>query len=135
MSEDIADLLGALSHRFRSTLRAALLRDAHDIPPFQAKMVAIIGRHPGVPASKLIEQSGRDKAQIARVLKELDERGLIDRHPNPDDRRSQSLFLTPDGETLFATLRTLRTEVGTQMLAGLSADERQQLANLLRRLV
>lgn len=131
---DIAERLWDLSHRFKARLRASLTDGAPDLAPFQAKALSAIGRHPGLLPNQLADRSGRDKAQIARVLKDLEERGLIARSPHPTDRRTHCLSLTPAGETVFQHLQRSRVQIARQMMDGLTPAEQQQISALLARM-
>lgn len=135
---DIAERLWDLSHRFKARLRASLTDGApalsQDLAPFQAKALSAIGRYPGLLPNQLADRSGRDKAQIARVLKDLEERGLIARSPHPTDRRTHCLSLTPAGETVFQHLQRSRVQIARQMMDGLTPAEQQQISALLARM-
>lgn len=131
LPSDIAERLWDLSHRFKAGLRAGLAEGAPDLHPFQAKALSAIGRHPGLLPNQLAEHSGRDKAQVARVLKDLEDRGLIERSPHPTDRRTHCLTLTPSGTTVFARLQENRHRTATRMMEGISPQDRQHLSDLL----
>lgn len=131
---DIAERLWDLSHRFKARLRASLMEGAPDLAPFQAKALSAIGRFPGLLPNQLADRSGRDKAQIARVLKDLEERGLIARSPHLTDRRTHCLTLTPAGEEVFRHLQHSRMQIAGQMMDGLTPAEQQQVSALLARM-
>lgn len=134
MDSEIADLLADLSHRFKARLRDRDDADAPDLSPFQAKALAFIGRVPGAAQHELVERSGRDKAQVARIVKELEERGLVTRHPDARDGRVLRLELSAAGAEQFARLLRLRAAIAADMMRGLSPAEQQALGDLLRRL-
>lgn len=134
MDSEIADLLADLSHRFKARLSARDDADATDLSPFQAKALAFIGRVPGATQHELVERSGRDKAQVARIVKELEERGLVTRHPDARDGRVQRLELSTAGAEQFARLLRRRAAIAADMMRGLSPAEQQALGDLLRRL-
>ena len=69
-----------------------------------------------------------------RRLSSLAERGLIERHPDPADRRAQVLSLTETGRRALAQERDRRVDLVTDTLADWPEQDKAQLADLLGRL-
>jgi len=70
---------------------------------------------------------------LTALLDAAEERGFILRSPHPDDRRRRRVELTPAGDEALAETPHLGREVGRQMTAGFSEDERALLAGMLER--
>jgi DNA-binding MarR family transcriptional regulator len=68
-------------------------------------------------------------------LDRLEERGLVRRLPNPDDRRGLAVELTEEGRELVKALVGEHVENEEQMLSGLSKREREQLTRIMRKLL
>jgi len=131
--DDILELVHALMHDYRS-LQYRFLRDGpHDITHMDGKVLGFFGRHPGATQSDLAQHSGRDKAQLARLIKGLRDRGLLAAEVDQDDRRNVRLSLTDAGQAIQRTLRQQARRLSAQAVSGLSAAEREQLLTLLRR--
>src|SRR4051812_15580404 len=73
-------------------------------------------------------------AGVTSRLDRLERRGLVARHPDPDDRRGVLVELTGEGIELVDRAIRANTESESELLAGFSAEEREQLTVLLRRL-
>ncbi|MFJ1588243.1 MarR family winged helix-turn-helix transcriptional regulator [Streptomyces sp. NPDC088197] len=89
------------------------------------------------PASQA-ELSGRTgiyRSDMVAVVNELAESGLLERSPNPADRRQNIIALTEPGRRRLLKLDGLLTEVEDQVLAPLSEPERAELARLLTAVV
>jgi DNA-binding MarR family transcriptional regulator len=82
----------------------------------------------------LAEAIGADKTRIIRTLDDLQERGYIARHPDPDDRRVRLLAITDSGRTVKDATQA-EIQLGEERWLGeLSADERRVFLAVLRRL-
>lgn len=75
-----------------------------------------------------------DAATMQGVIKRLLARGLIDRRPDPNDRRRLLLTPSPAGRKLMAEATANGHAITAETLAPLSAAERRTFLNLLRRL-
>jgi DNA-binding MarR family transcriptional regulator len=77
---------------------------------------------------------GYDRGQLVGLLDELEERRLIERRRDPNDRRRHLVQPTPEGKRTLRKLRALSRQIEDEFLAPLSEDERAQLHALLFRL-
>lgn len=130
---DVLDIVHTVMHQVRSHMHRHLRGGPHDITPMDARALGYFGRHPGATQSDLSAHSGRDKAQLARLVKGLRDRGLLEAVADEADRRNVRLSLTDDGRALQDSLRRQASVLGEKAVAGFSPDERAQLASLLRR--
>lgn len=132
---DVFEAMHDLMHAYRRRMRAAVHAIQPDLTHNEVRALLFVGRHPMRTQSDLVEHSGADKAQIARMLNLLEERGLLERVPHPQDKRSRCLALSPAGQAVCETMRTSRRGVTQQMLQGFAQEEEQQLQALLMRLM
>ena len=72
-------------------------------------------------------------SRMVAFIDSLEERGLLERRQNPDDRRARALFLTAKGRELLSRTFELAAEHERTLTQGLSRDEREQLLELLAR--
>lgn len=75
------------------------------------------------------------RPSVSSLCDTLERGGLVCRHGDPNDRRLVRVALTPSGRTTIQELYPRFNAGESQLVAGLSADEREQLAALLRRLL
>ncbi|MDP9043609.1 MAG: MarR family transcriptional regulator [Pseudomonadota bacterium] len=131
--DDILELVHAVMHEYRS-MQYRFLRDGpHDITHMDAKVLDYFARRPGATQSELALHSGRDKAQLARLVKGLRERGLLGAEADVADRRHLRLHATEAGHEVQRALRQQARHLGARAVTGMSAAERALLASLLQR--
>jgi MarR family transcriptional regulator, lower aerobic nicotinate degradation pathway regulator len=77
---------------------------------------------------------GMDPSSMVGTIDELESLGLVERRPNPSDRRAHALYMTEDGRRTLAAGRRQSKLAQEELLAPLSESERTQLHDLLMRL-
>ena len=77
-------------------------RKRHGLSVMEWRVVAILGRYPGLTASEVMARGAMDKVTVSRAVNRLLERGLVERNAHAEDRRRMPLNLTADkGEPLY----------------------------------
>ncbi len=127
------EAIHAVMHLYRAQQYRVLRDGPHDITHMESKVLGFFGRHAGATQSDLAQHSGRDKAQLARLIKGLRQRGLLVAEADATDRRNLHLTLSDDGQAVQAALHRQALRVGTRAVAGLSAQEHADLLALLLR--
>jgi DNA-binding MarR family transcriptional regulator len=131
--DDVLELVHALMHEYRS-LQYKFLRDGpHDITHMDGKVLGFFDSRPGATQRDLAKHSGRDKAQLARLIKALRDQGLLQGEADEVDRRNVRLSLTEQGRTVQRSLRLQAKRLSAKAVAGLSVQEHRQLLELLTR--
>ncbi len=113
---------------------AHALNERTGLHPREFGVLNVLARNPGITQQGVGHEAGVDPSTMVATLDRLEERGLAERRPHPDDRRKRSIYLTPAGEETLREGRKVATVVGREAFARLSADERKQLHALLRKL-
>ncbi|QKV96160.1 MarR family transcriptional regulator [Streptomyces sp. NA02950] len=89
---------------------------------------------PGSQA-ELSRRSGIYRSDMVGVLNELAERDLVERVPDPDDRRRNIITISARGRRRLPRLDKVLDDLHDELLAPLSPAERDQLVQLLTRLL
>ncbi len=98
-----------------------------DLTPTQYSVLALTrGRGP-LGLTELTELEGLNPTMLSRVVKALDERGLIRRTPDPADQRAARVEATPAGERVHDRVRAQRTKVLLERLSCLPPETAQSL--------
>lgn len=131
---EILNLVNAIERRSTARMQRLLREAGLGLAAMEARTLRFIARHPGCTQKEIVRASGRDKAQIARVIKTLRERGLVDRPTEDSGRRAQPLALTPTGAAVHARAESLRADTARELVGALDPGERDRLEALLGRL-
>ena len=103
--------------------------------PAQFSVLAIIQANPGLKQSRVSEALGINRANFVALLDELEKRKLARRAPAEGDRRSNALYLTPQGEAfLNDAFRHLQAQHESRLDGVLGMADKQRLLTLLGRL-
>jgi DNA-binding MarR family transcriptional regulator len=96
----------------------------------------LLDKHaPGeITPAELAEKTGVTRATISGLLDGLEKDGLVERKPDPQDRRLIRLYLTNGGEKLLDRVRSPYCEWFTSIIEPLTAEERLQLVNILQKI-
>jgi MarR family transcriptional regulator, transcriptional regulator for hemolysin len=86
-----------------------------------------LDRSEGLKQSELAEILDLQPITLTRLLDRLAENGLIERRPDPNDRRANRLFLTPAARPLLERLTALGEDMMETVLAGLDAKSVERL--------
>jgi DNA-binding MarR family transcriptional regulator len=75
--DEIFEAIHTIMHLFRSEQYRALRDGPYDLTHMEGKILAFLARNSGATLSELVAHSGRDKSQLARLIKGLREQGLL----------------------------------------------------------
>lgn len=130
-AHEVLETIHAIMHLVRSQQHRSLRAAQHDLAHMDVKVLGYFARHPGATQSDLAAHSGRDKAQLTRLIRGLRERGLLDAAPDASDRRSTRLRLSAAGLGLHAALHVDDGRLAEVALDGMAPAERAALQALL----
>ncbi|WP_445401033.1 MarR family winged helix-turn-helix transcriptional regulator [Zobellella sp. An-6] len=99
------------------------------------RLLAAIGYREQVIARDLSAISSMDKVKVSRGLQGLEDKGLIQRTPMPEDQRAALVRLTPEGQELYQRMVPRVLEWEANLIDCLSASEYRDLVNGLDRLL
>ncbi|RMI39850.1 MarR family winged helix-turn-helix transcriptional regulator [Streptomyces triticirhizae] len=89
---------------------------------------------PGSQAA-LSERTGIHRSDMVGVLNELTERDLVERAPDPDDRRRNTITISPGGRRQLRRLDQVLDGLDEELLAPLGPAERDQFLGFINRLL
>lgn len=104
------------------------------VPPPGVIILLTLAENQPMSMQELAALISRDKSQISRLVRDLDDKGLVLRAADPDDARVNLLSLTSDGTALLARKQQMMTSLIADLLAPLDETERTALAAILNKL-
>lgn len=138
-----AAALGPLSHYIGYSLRRAQLVVFDDffhtfadldLRPAQFGLLVVISQNPGLKQADASAALGIQTPNFVALVDALERRGIVQRLPTQNDRRSHALHLTKAGETLLKRVLVRQAEHEERMTARIGKAGREQLLALLDKL-
>ena len=105
-----------------------------DIRPAQFAAMVLVGANAGLSQTTLAASLGIDRSGVVTLIDALEARGLARRVRSATDRRTYAIELTADGQALLARLKVMVLDNDRRSTGSFSAEERDTLIALLRRL-
>ena len=132
---EILESLHLLVSVFHRRMHEAVREDGEGLAPMEARTLRFLAHHEGSTQRDMTQHTGRDKAQIARIVKTLLERGLVQSTPDPEDGRSQRLRLTAAGRAMQRRMQQHRARFEQALARGFDESEQAALVAQLDRMV
>lgn len=86
------------------------------------------------PVQKISEVFSIPSGSITYVVDKLEKKGLVERQPNPNDRRASNVVLTTEGRALFDEIFPKHVATISENLSFISNEEKVLLADLLKKI-
>lgn len=134
---DMSNIIGYMLRRAQLSVFQDFLESFAKLKlrPAEFSVLNLIAQSPGQKQSEIAEQLGIKRANFVALMDGLERRGVAERRKSPDDKRSHSLHLTPEGERfaekMFAIWRAHENRI-VDRLGG--EAERDRLLELLNRI-
>jgi MarR family transcriptional regulator, lower aerobic nicotinate degradation pathway regulator len=119
---------------FSAKERAMKAYEEEGLHPYHHAILIALDQGAHKTQGSIADALGYDRGQLVGLLDELEERGLVERQRDPNDRRRHLVELTADGKRTLRRLRGLARELEDEFLDPLSDAERDKLHALLLKL-
>jgi DNA-binding MarR family transcriptional regulator len=129
----VSDLFWAVARRLRHASRESLA--PWEVTPSQLRALGALMRHGPVRPSGLAKHLGIAPRSATEVVDALEERELVRRETDPDDRRATLVVVTDHGREVGQAIRAARAAEADRVFAGLDDADRTDLERLLRRIL
>jgi DNA-binding MarR family transcriptional regulator len=126
--------LSILSNRVSRAI-AARYATAFDLSIPEWRIIAVLGRQPGLTAKEIAEATEMDKVAVSRAVAKLMSARRVRAMADAEDARRQRLHLTTQGEAVHARIAPIALASEQKLLSALDDRERAQLDDLIDRLL
>ncbi|HZV80952.1 MAG TPA: MarR family transcriptional regulator [Geobacteraceae bacterium] len=106
----------------------------YDLTPQQYGLLRFLWEEDGLTQVELSSRSQIDRTTIGGLIDRLEQSGLLQRLPHPEDRRAYLICLTKAGRNLEKELTPLGEELQQRILSPLTGDEQDALVTILQKL-
>jgi len=135
--EDLKQLFSDLI-RFETELWNAIdarLRAEHDLPLHKFEPMQIIATRPNCRVYDIAEALSLTTGGVSKLIDAIEASGYCKRRPNPDDRRSSIIELTPSGRKALArATKTFERELELRLRSSVPAQTLAQFSSSMRAL-
>lgn len=118
-----------------STMIAQIYEERFGLSIPEWRVIAILGRFPGLSAVEVAERTLMDKVAVSRAVNKLVKNGRIDREFADADRRRSILNLSEEGRRVHDEIAPLALKFERDLLQEISDDETEQLRAIMDRLL
>jgi DNA-binding MarR family transcriptional regulator len=107
----------------------------YGLTPFHYLVLCCLWEEDGLSTSGIAEKLGQLGATLTGVVDRMEDRKLVYRERDPEDRRMVRIWLTPEGEKLKDALPQIGEQTIDKALKGISKAERELVSKLLDQIV
>jgi MarR family transcriptional regulator for hemolysin len=100
----------------------------------QWRVLAWLSREPGLRQIDLADKLDVEAITLCRIIDRLEEAGLVERQPDPEDRRAWRLRVTEKAKPVVEDLKRLATELAQTAFAGLGEGGTEEMRASLKRI-
>lgn len=101
----------------------------------RGRLLICLEREDGIPQKQLAERVNIRPQSLSELLQKLEQDGMIERHPHELDKRTMLVYLSDLGRARLDDIKAERKRFADEFFAPLTEEEKQQLADILDKLI
>lgn len=122
--------LSVLSNTVSRGISAAYV-DRFGLSIREWRIIAILGRYPGLSAAEIVKLTAMDKVAVSRAVSRLTGCGRLERSLSDADKRRSVLVLSQEGKRLFDQISPLAKSYEKRLLKCLAREDQDRLSDIL----
>jgi len=103
----------------------------HEMTRAQWAILMRLERHPGISQAELAALVEVEPISVARLIDRLEAKDLVERRPDPDDRRLRRLHLRPASKPILKEIKRCKAQLNDLMMADIPLHAREAVAEVL----
>jgi DNA-binding MarR family transcriptional regulator len=107
----------------------------HGMTRTQWRVLANLGRFGAMTAAEICRRSHLEKTMVSRAIAAMEAQGWLGRETRPEDRRAETLTLTPEGQALFHELGAHALAYDRRLRDRLGPERSAEVEQVLRELI
>ncbi|WP_098959629.1 MarR family winged helix-turn-helix transcriptional regulator [Pseudonocardia sp. N23] len=127
--DSLAETFWAVARRLRRLSKDALA--PWEVTPGQSRALGVLVRNGEMRPGTLSEHLRIAPRSATEVVDDLEDRGLVERAPDPADRRATLVRVTARGRQIADGIRAARSAEAEEFFRGLDAHDRTELLRIL----
>lgn len=137
-AEKLDDVIYFLAERMqrqaKNHTRQIFKEQGYDLTIDQWLVLKKVSEEPGIVQKEIANTTFKDPAAVTRILDIMVRKNLVERHPNPTDRRVFEIHLSKQGKKMIDTLMPVVYDIRAKGLQGLSQAELRSLKSGLKKM-
>lgn len=129
----LVDLIRNIRKMIRMHFMKKMREHEFDITIEMLEILSILWQKDNINQQEIVDRTNRNKASITSLIDNLAARSLVQRNPDPTDRRNNLIALTKEGQTYQKKLMPVRKEI-YEFFDVLSEEELDSLTQTLHKL-
>lgn len=134
LSKEIAVELNLTGCRLKQYTSVMLKRRGIELTPEQFLLIDLLWNQGPLSQQQLADQMQKDKNSVTKLVDAIERKGLAVRSQNPEDRRSNTIVLTPKAQEMKLKAKTIGIDMLDMMLEDISEQEQRSFLMTLRKL-
>lgn len=106
-----------------------------NVTPMHLVVLRAVSKTGQMTLLNLASEMRRDKSQVARLVNDLVANGMLEKMPNPADKRSQFLTLAESGQTLLDKITPIEERIAAKITRDMPEDEVEHCLALLNKMI
>lgn len=132
LDETLGFLLADVSRLMRRAFEQGL--EGNPLTLAQARALVYVSRNEGVRQVELADLLEIQPITLARLIDQLAEQSLVERRPDPTDRRAYRIYLTRQAAPHLASIQAVGSAVRTQAMRGLGQEEAAMVVSAVKKM-
>ncbi len=134
---EIQDILGYLLNSCAKLIKRSMdnYLGKYNITTSQWAVIKLLDTRKCLSQTQIADELKADKATVGEIIARLSEKKLLEKTLDPRDKRSYSIHLTAEAESMVGEIEAMADKVTKKALVGFSHMEEQQLFRSLNRII